>query len=501
MGRRMTLKGQISLCLTAFFLALAGQIFLSFYQSGTVLRELDDQMGNFNAISRFQNGVEQSLSAMENYRWEYGDAKALTEELNRAFSVTNAWLWRIQGDIGTVSEEQYLLYNAVSTTYGSYTALVGQLEEAVASGEDAQAAQLYYNKIVPCGGYLRQYTQQLLNRAIADAQSTYTTVSALSDRVKWAQTVVVALCLALGCVMALSVIHLLTPVQQLIGASREVTRGVFDSPDLPVPHQPEMAQLTEAFNHMKHSMAEQVTTLREKNEMERELHRQKTEALELQNRMERSRLQQLRSQIDPHFLFNTLNVIQQTAGTETAYRTQALIMALSHLLRYSLMSNDEQVPLSREVRIVDEYYSIYHVRFGERVRMEWRISDSLDLTETMVPSFILQPIVENAFKHGICPKEEGGVVRIRVNPLREKGLLCIRVVDNGVGIQLDQLRQLRGALSQPGERWEHIGIYNVAARLRLLDRNSRFVIRSHPGRGTAVVLYLPLVENEEEFEE
>ncbi len=65
---------------------------------------------------------------------------------------------------------------------------------------------------------------------------------------------------------------------------------------------------------MKHSMAQQVTTLQEKNEIERELHRQKTEALELQNRMERSRLQQLRSQIDPHFLFNTLNVIQQTAG-------------------------------------------------------------------------------------------------------------------------------------------------------------------------------------------
>ena len=146
--------------------------------------------------------------------------------------------------------------------------------------------------------------------------------------------------------------------------------------------------------------------------MERELHRQKTEALELQNRMERSRLQQLRSQIDPHFLFNTLNVILQTAGQEKAYRTQALITALSHLLRYSLMSNDEQVPLAREVRIVDEYYSIYHVRFGDRVKMVWRISDSLDLTETMVPSFILQPIVENAFKHGISPKEEGGVVPV-----------------------------------------------------------------------------------------
>ena len=450
MGRRMTLKGQISLCLAAFFLALAGQIFLSFYQSGTVLRELDDQMGNFNAISRFQNGVERSLSAMEDYRWEYGDAKALTEELHSAFSVTNAWLWRIESDLGTVSEEQYLLYNAVSTTYDSYTALVDQLEEAVAAGQDTKAAQLYYNKIVPCGGYLRQYTQQLLNTAITDAQGSYTTVSALSDRVKWAQTVVVALCLALGCVMAFSVLTLLTPVQQMIGASREVTRGEFDSPDLPAPRQPEMAQLTEAFNHMKHSMAEQVTTLREKNEMERELHRQKTEALELQNRMERSRLQQLRSQIDPHFLFNTLNVILQTAGQEKAYRTQALITALSHLLRYSLMSNDEQVPLAREVRIVDEYYSIYHVRFGDRVKMVWRISDSLDLTETMVPSFILQPIVENAFKHGISPKEEGGVVRIRINPLRDKGLLYISVCDNGVGIQPEQLAQLKAALEEAG---------------------------------------------------
>ena len=245
-------------------------------------------------------------------------------------------------------------------------------------------------------------------------------------------------------------------------------------------------------------MAQQVNTLREKNEMEQALHQQKTQALELQNRMERSRLQQLRSQIDPHFLFNTLNVILQTAGQETAYRTQALITALSHLLRYSLMSNDEQVPLSREVRIVDEYYSIYHVRFGERVQMEWRISDSIDLTETLVPSFILQPIVENAFKHGIAPKEEGGRVRIRVNPLRDKGLLYISVCDNGVGIAPEQLHELQTALESPDERWEHIGVYNVAARLRLLDPRCALKVRSHPGRGTAVSLYLPLVEPTEE---
>jgi len=130
--RQMTLKQRIGLCLTAFFAALAAQIFLSFYQSSTVLRQLDDQMGNFNAISRFQNGVEQSLSAMEEYRWEYGDSEALLNELHTSFSVMNAWLWRIEGDLDTVSEKQYLLYRAVRTTFDRYTELVeelGKLEE------------------------------------------------------------------------------------------------------------------------------------------------------------------------------------------------------------------------------------------------------------------------------------------------------------------------------------------------------------------------------------
>lgn len=89
----------------------------------------------------------------------------------------------------------------------------------VAAGADAQAAQLYYSKVSPCGGYLRQYAQQLLNTAISDAQGTYMTVSELSSRVKWAQTVVVGLCLALGLVMAWSLMQLLTPVQEMIGAS------------------------------------------------------------------------------------------------------------------------------------------------------------------------------------------------------------------------------------------------------------------------------------------
>ena len=190
MHRSMTLKQRITLGLAAFLLALAVQIFLSFYQSGTVMQRLDDQMGQFNAISRFQGGVERGLTVLGDYRWEYGDADALLSGLDSAFSTTDAWLWRIDGSLETVSEEEYLLYSAVCTTYKSYTALGEQLEAAVRTGDDAGAARLYYDQVLPCGSYLRQYTQQLLNTAISAAQGTYTEVSALSGRVKWAQTVV-----------------------------------------------------------------------------------------------------------------------------------------------------------------------------------------------------------------------------------------------------------------------------------------------------------------------
>lgn len=189
---------------------------------------------------------------------------------------------------------------------------------------------------------------------------------------------------------------------------------------------------------------QQVRLLEEKNEMERVLPRKENEALEYQTLMEREKLQQLRSQINPHFLFNTLNVIMYTSQQEGATRTHSLIGSLSRLFRYALGSNEAQVPLSREVHIVDEFYSLYQARFGDRMRMQWHISPEVDLTETMVPSFILQPLVENAFKHGLGPKEEGGCVDVSIC-VQEKTRI-ITVTDDGVGMSEEALDNLRRAI-------------------------------------------------------
>ena len=198
--RQITLKQRMGLCLAAFFAAFAMQLTLNGYQSRAVQAVQDAQMGCFNAISRFQGGVESSISVLENYRWENSEPEVIIDRLQSASSTCNAWLWRIGTSLNSlesVSDEQWVLYSAVDTVYQTYTGLLDELENDLLSGNDAAASQLYYAKVVPCGDYLSQYTLQLLETAIQDSQTTYTTISALNERITMLQTVVVALCVAL----------------------------------------------------------------------------------------------------------------------------------------------------------------------------------------------------------------------------------------------------------------------------------------------------------------
>jgi len=154
---RFTLKQRMGLCLAAFFAAFAMQLALNGYQSRAVQAVQDAQMGSFNAISRFQGGVESSISVLENYRWENSETDELMERLQSASSTCNAWLWRIGTsleELENVSDEQRVLYGAVDTVYQTYTGLLEELQSDLRSGDDAAASQLYYAKILPCGDYL-----------------------------------------------------------------------------------------------------------------------------------------------------------------------------------------------------------------------------------------------------------------------------------------------------------------------------------------------------------
>ncbi|MCX6551460.1 MAG: histidine kinase [Acidobacteria bacterium] len=192
-----------------------------------------------------------------------------------------------------------------------------------------------------------------------------------------------------------------------------------------------------------------------------------------------ARIDALSHQINPHFLFNTLASISSLIRTrpETA---RMLILKLSNMLRRRLRSHEHFVTLREELASVDEYLDIEVIRFGQQLQVEKAISpDTLDV---LVPSMILQPLVENSIKHGIAPKVGGG--RITLRSVRERDRAVIEVDDNGLGMSDDRLQS---ALS------EGIGLSNVDERLRVIYGNQCSVkLTSAPGRGTVARVEIPL---------
>jgi len=198
-----------------------------------------------------------------------------------------------------------------------------------------------------------------------------------------------------------------------------------------------------------------------------------------------ARMEALQNQINPHFLFNTLNSISSLVrfDPDTA---RDVISKLATILRRLLNNTDSFVPLREEVEFIDNYLDIEVVRFGkDKLRVVKELApDSLDV---MVPSMLLQPLLENSIKHGLASKVEGGSIHLR-SRLSGSGLI-IEVEDDGVGMGVTPSTEA-GTTRGAG-----IGITNISERLQVLyGDTARMTIDSHEGKGTLVRIRLPLLQ-------
>jgi len=201
-----------------------------------------------------------------------------------------------------------------------------------------------------------------------------------------------------------------------------------------------------------------------------------------------ARMAALQNQINPHFLFNTLNSVSSLVrvAPDTA---RELIIKLATILRRLLHSSDAFIPLQDEVDFIDNYLDIEVVRFG---RDKLRVVKELDPAslDVMVPSMLLQPLVENSIKHGLSSKIDGGSIYLRSQIAKDH--VIIEVEDDGVGMASAQLLERPTGLGQGG-----IGIANVAERLKVLyGDTARMTIDSHNGTGTLVRLRLPILPSD-----
>ena len=193
----------------------------------------------------------------------------------------------------------------------------------------------------------------------------------------------------------------------------------------------------------------------------------------------KARMDALSAQINPHFLFNTLNTVSSLIRYDPD-AARGVVMKLSNILRRLLRKHETFVPLQEELDFIDDYLDIEVARFGrDNLQIHKQIEEHT--LDAFVPSMLLQPIVENSLKHGLAAKLEGGEIAIRSST--REGRLIIEVEDNGVGIPEDRMTQVFG---------EGIGISNVHERLRVLyGGDFRMDISSRPGEGTRISIDIP----------
>jgi two-component system LytT family sensor kinase len=206
--------------------------------------------------------------------------------------------------------------------------------------------------------------------------------------------------------------------------------------------------------------------------------RNETKLVEQEQLLMQARLAALSSQINPHFLFNTLNSVSSLIRTNPG-QAREVVYKLSNILRRLLRKHDNFSLLRDELSFIDDYLSIEMVRFGEKLRFQKDISPAtLDL---LVPSMLLQPLVENSIRHGLSGKLEGGMISIRSQA--ENGRIRVTVEDDGVGISEARL----ATLLEQG-----IGVSNVNERLKVLFGDDyRMYVDSKPDAGTRIEIEFP----------
>jgi hypothetical protein len=201
-------------------------------------------------------------------------------------------------------------------------------------------------------------------------------------------------------------------------------------------------------------------------------------ASQLQTHLARAELQVLKMQLHPHFLFNTLHTISALMRIDLDL-AERMLARLGDLLRSSLeTAGQQEVPLRQELEFVQPYLEIEQARLGPRLRVRLQIAP--DVRGAWVPNLVLQPLIENAIRHGIAARAEGGTVAVRA--WREGGLLHLDVADDGPGL----------VEPRPAHFGHGIGLTNTRARLAQLYGDAhRFELRNMPGKGLIVSLSLP----------
>ncbi len=451
---------------------------------------LDDN----RACQAFMQAMENEGDAFASYI--SARTSSSREALQKAIKVTERSISELPFSYASIGSERYARTWNIKNAYRQYAAFRDEtISDDISRSEALKRLHEYYQR----ESYLEQYSRRLLQLTVEAGSNAYI------QKLPFFRTlpfifinmifVMLAIVLKMGSILKDSIAR---PVQKLSREAQRIARSDFSGEDIQVENEDELGELVRIFNNMKHAMENNLHTLQENHRMTELLQQEKLENSEMEKRLNANRLELLKSQINPHFLFNTLNMIGSMADLEDASTTERMTKALAQLFRYNLNTREQIVPIGMELRIAESYMYLQKMRFGSRIRYE--VSGGAEADGIRIPSFTMQPLVENAIVHGLSKKEQGGTVRVTIRQEEREHRVLLSISDDGLGMSAERLSALLQRMHNPEENRTArigIGLGNIYRRIRTLyPEGGDLCIESAENAGTRIMLMIPQLQTE-----
>ena len=364
-------------------------------------------------------------------------------------------------------------------------------------GRDIDGYLMYYEQATELFDYLVACINDLNGRLFQNNSEIY---NQLLDSVRFTEimyNVVLVLTGVLNvCLIIVLPKRLTKPLMELAEAAKEVGKGILEVQLIDTDNETEIGIVIRAFNQMVNSLKDYIEKFRKSVEAESAL---RENAILMEAYLKDAQLKYLQAQINPHFLFNTLNAGAQLAMLEDADKTYRYIHKVADFFRFIVKKTDQLSTIQEEIELVDDYIYILNVRYAGEIHYEKCVEE--EWVNISVPSMILQPIVENCIKHGL--HDISWEKQIALTVTGEDDGVVISIRDNGIGMtqeQIDTILSNRELEKPDGEAARGIGLDNVITRLHTFYNCENVIEITSVGRdmGTEVAIFIPFIQKEKE---
>lgn len=386
------------------------------------------------------------------------------------------------------SDETYLLKREIYFLIDAYLAQVNQIIE-LKRGRKVVEYIDRYNELSTLYAHITAEINRVSLHGFRVQLEEYRSFLELFRRIQFQNLLLIVVATAFAYSLLLQMVNKITrPMLQLSRMASRLSNGDFGIPDLHFSSVEEVNRVSAAFNHMKTSIHHYVSELTKQKEMEQEIMAERVRNLRMEQLLKRMELYTMQAQMNPHFLFNTLNTGVQLAIVEEADRTADFMENLAALFRHNIRGKQFLVPVRHEIEGLKSYYAILQIRFPKSLRLVLDV-DEAALDGCRCPAMILQPLVENSVLHAFKDSSKLGTVTVGVH--LEGRVLRVSVADDGAGMPGDLVRELLSPHTHDYEVGPKVmGLENVIQRCYFFYPGQSDVIdiKTAPGMGTEIVI-------------